>query len=226
MVDTPNQREPILNAPRAVSSLVGVLVGFHVILYYLLPDHYFSMVMIKLAYFPARYVHTEALLFDPIATLLSPVGYTLIHGSWLHLMVNCGMLLAFGSALARVVGDGYFYFVYCLGALAGAATMTAVDPQSITPVIGASGAVSALLGGVAALTLKYRHNHGGPFINQQRTITFIVFWLIINVVFGMVPGEYFGVNGRIAWEAHLAGFILGLALPFIVPPTRKHNPEN
>lgn len=224
-MEPPKKSEPILNAPKAVSSLVGLLVVFHLGLY-LLPDNYLGMVLLKLAYIPARYMNTDALLLDPIATLLSPIGYTLLHGGWMHLLVNSGMLLAFGSALARAVGDGYFYFVFVLGALAGAATMTAIDPHSIVPVIGASGAVSALLGGLAGIALKYRHNHGGPFINQQKTLTFIIFWLVINVVFGLVPGEYFGVNGRIAWEAHLGGFAIGLILPFILPPSVNQPSEN
>lgn len=225
MVDSPNQSEPILNAPRTVSSLVGLIVLVHIGLYFL-PDNYLGLILIKLAYIPARFTHTEALFVDPIATVVSPIGYTLLHGGWMHLLVNCGMLLAFGSALARVVGDGYFYFVFCLGALAGAATMTAVDPQSVSPVIGASAAVSALLGAVAGLALKYKLTHSGFFINQRRTITFILFWLLINVVFGLVPGEYFGVNGRIAWEAHLGGFFVGLILPFIVPPAKNQPPED
>lgn len=217
MVETPNNSEPILNAPGSVSGLVVLLFAIHIGLYFL-PENIQGLIFIKLAYIPLRFTQTDIFMLDPIGAILSPVGHSLLHGGWMHLFVNAGMLLAFGSVVARVASDGYFYFIYCLGALAGAATMTAIDPQSIAPMIGASGAVSALLGAIAGIALKFRGNPGGPFVNQQKTFSFIGFWLVINVVFGLVPGEYFGINGRIAWEAHIGGFAIGLILPFLAPP--------
>lgn len=221
MTDNVETKEPILNAPPAIRWLVGIIIAVHLIIL-LVPDEYVGMIYLKLAYIPARFAIPNALMQDPLATIMSPVGYTFLHGGWLHLFVNSAMLLAFGTALARITGDGYFFLIYCIGALAGIATVSALDPYSVAPVIGASASVSAALGGLCGLALRFRHKgfpiKDGPFLNPRTTLIFIGIWLALNVVFGLIPGVFLGVEGRIAWEAHLGGFVAGGLVTFFFPP--------
>ena len=141
---------------------------------------------------------------------LTPFSAALIHGSWLHLFVNMVVLLFVGSQVERVIGGSGLVFAYIAGALAAAAAQYVVEPQSIIPMVGASGAVSALFG-------LYALFYGAPkqVTQSQKLNRWIhVLWLMVTwVVLQWMAGVLAGGQGvLLATPAHIGGFIVGLLL--------------
>jgi membrane associated rhomboid family serine protease len=153
------------------------------------------------------------------------VTYALLHGSWTHLGLNCVWLVAFGSPVARRLGGARTFIFSAGAAVVGALAQWAWDPMSAAPVIGASAAVSGLMGGAA----RFVFSRGGLAMTAQdqtplaplfsvladpRVLTFIVVWLLTNLVFGLAAVDIGLSDAPVAWIAHIGGFVFGLlALP-------------
>lgn len=215
----PPPRQPILNAPRVVTWLVGVTIAAHALRVlatsgWLPPQDMVARGFFLLAFIPARYTAPASYEPELAAMLISPVSHALLHGGWLHLFVNMGFLLAFGSAVARRMGVAPFLGLYALAAAVGAFTFAAGSPYEITPLVGASGAVFGLLGAILRIALlPPRGGRPAPFpFNQRRTaLAFAGAYAVINLFMGLAP-RLFGAEGAIAWEAHLGGFAAGFLL--------------
>ena len=137
-----------------------------------------------------------------------------LHGSWPHVLMNSVAIVAFGPPAARLMGTGprgaaaFFAFYLLCGALAGLGFLAA-DPHDVNPVVGASGAVSGLLG--AASRLIEGHGQIGPIFGRT-VLGMAAAWAIVNVVLG-VSGLTPGAMGMpVAWQAHLAGYAAGVLL--------------
>jgi membrane associated rhomboid family serine protease len=149
-------------------------------------------------------------------TLLSAI---FVHADWLHLAGNLVFLLIFGLAAERRLGARRFLslFLAC-GAFAnliGAVTLG----SSGAPIIGASGAVSAIVG--AYLTLFPNAKLGivlplGLFLEFVRmpAAWLIAFWAILQVLFSFVGPAF----GAIAWWVHIAGFVAGIVYALLSRP--------
>ena len=134
-----------------------------------------------------------------------------LHGSFLHLVGNMWFLWIFGNNIEDIVGHYRFIVFYLLGGIAAALLQVLITADSTTPVIGASGAVSAILG---AYVLKFPRA-------RVRTLMFIfIFVTIINVpavafigiwFFLQVLNSLVGPLRGVAWFAHIGGFLFGLA---------------
>lgn len=137
-----------------------------------------------------------------------------LHGGWAHLLINSGFILAFGAPVARRMGEDALgaltfivFFLVCgvLGNLAYAA----LHPGGVEPLIGASGAGSGLM--AAASRLMTRERKLASFVSQPVMMlggAFVVLNLIVAVV-GWAPGAG---DAKVAWEAHLGGYLAGLVL--------------
>jgi membrane associated rhomboid family serine protease len=137
-----------------------------------------------------------------------------LHGGLGHLLINAVAALAFGAPVARLFGSGaggaalFFAFFLVCGALAGLA-FWAVQPHTAAPLVGASGAVSGLMG--AAARLVDRPGRVGPLVSRT-VLSFAGALVLINLVvaaLGFAPGAGAAV---VAWEAHLGGLAAGLLL--------------
>ncbi|RVU38661.1 rhomboid family intramembrane serine protease [Hwanghaeella grinnelliae] len=210
----PRAEPPIFNLPPIVTWVVAANVLVHVgrmFLSYPAQEWLFR----TFAYMPARYTGEGALAADPVAAIISPIGYTLLHADFMHLFMNMSFFMAFGSVVARRMGELKFLLLYALTAIAGVLTLQVLNSESTAIVIGASGAVSGMVGAVAAVALKPRPDRlppPRPFNDPRNAAVFIMVWIGLTVVVGVLPGALFGVEGRIAWESHLGGFILGFIL--------------
>lgn len=211
--------QPILNAPAAVRWTVGVTVVAHIVIFLIAGGWIGSpsgigMVLVKLAFVPARYTLPGEIAADPIAVILSPFGHALLHGGWAHLFMNMAFLLAFGSAVARRMSIVQFLVLYATGAAGGALCVFALAPDSVAPLIGASGAVSATVGAVVRIALTPSPDTlppPPPFHVRRTAIGFVLAFVAVNLISALLPG-LFGVEGSIAWEAHLGGFLVGYLL--------------
>ena len=103
---------------------------------------------LTLGFVPAR-VSGLGFPFGGVPVFLTPLTATLVHGGTLHLGFNLLMLVWCGLAVERVLRRGALVFLYVVGAYAAMAAQWASDPMGTGPVIGASGAISALIGAYA-----------------------------------------------------------------------------
>ena len=203
--------QPILNAPAAVSWIVLGIVGVHVLRFFLPHDLDYWLVE-TLAFDASAYTDPGVRAAKPLSMFFGPLGHTLLHADGLaHIGINMAMLLAFGSAIARRMGAGWFLALFLISAVAGAAGWLILNPWSPALVIGASGVVSGMMGAIARLGLARQPMPGGPlpFRDRRTALYFAGAWIVINFIFGVLGPEIFGLEGGIAWQAHLGGFIAG-----------------
>jgi membrane associated rhomboid family serine protease len=219
-------REPILNVPTAVVVAAGLMIAVQVVRG-LLPDEMDLTVLLTLAFIPARY--SGAALELPggyVTCVTSFVTYMVVHGGWVHLLVNLLWMLAFGSAVARRIGTRGFFEFSILCGVAGALTHLVLHWGTMAPVVGASAAISGQMAGALRFILFARRKPGqqmpdfarSPLANlattlrDYRILGFLVFWVAINAFFGLSSVSFGGASGNIAWEAHIGGFVCGLLI--------------
>lgn len=202
---------PIFNTSPMVGRLILACVIVHVVMV-LLPLPVAFELIERFAFVSARYTVAGAWQFDPIAYILGPITHLFLHGGFLHLILNMAMLLAFGTPMERRMSPLRFIGFYVLCGLAGAALWALFHPLAVIPLLGASGAISGMFGAVGRISLTGNPGHGMPFRNRKAALTFVILWLVFNFVFGVIGLTLFGVDGDIAWEAHLGGFIAGFFL--------------
>lgn len=143
------------------------------------------------------------------AAWLAPLLFSLfLHGSFAHLAFNVWFLWIFGPAVEEKFGRLKFLLFYLVGGLAATAAFFLFHPFSAGPVIGASGAIAAVLG--AALVLAPRGwvlSYVPPFwVFPVPAPLFLCVWFLTQVAgaLGMLGG-----GGGIAWMAHIGGFGFG-----------------
>jgi membrane associated rhomboid family serine protease len=149
-----------------------------------------------------------------------------LHGGLLHLGGNMLYLWIFGNNVEDTLGHGRFALFYLASGVVAAAAQTALSASSSIPVIGASGAVSGVLG--AYLLLFPRANVltlliVGFFVRVVRIPAVVVlgFWFVVQFASGLITWSG-GGSGEVAWFAHLGGFLSGMALLLLLRP---RNPE-
>ena len=160
------------------------------------------------------------------------LSYAFLHGSWAHVLINSVWLAAFGTPIARRCGAGRFFILSAGAAIGGAILYAVMNPFQVLPMIGASGAVSGLMAGASwfmfapatwhwegRLTQPHERPREtlGHMIRNRQVLIFLGIWFAANYVFAFV--QPLGVtDASIAWEAHLGGFLAGLALFPLVDP--------
>lgn len=162
-------------------------------------------------------------LLPPILTVVTSM---FLHGGLLHLGGNMLYLWIFGNNVEDTLGHGRFALFYLASGVVAAAAQTVLSASSSIPVIGASGAVSGVLG--AYLLLFPRANVltlliVGFFVRVVRIPAVVVlgFWFVIQFASGLITWSG-GRTGEVAWFAHLGGFLSGMALLLLLRP---RNPE-
>ena len=218
--------EPILNVPRSVTGVAVLLVAVQVVRG-LLPDELDLTVLLALAFIPARY--SGAALELPggyFTAVTSFVTYMVVHAGWVHLVVNLLWMLAFGSAVARRMGDVRFLGFSVLCGIAGAFTHLLFHYGDMAPVVGASAAISGQMAGALRFIFRAKRLPGqrapdflaAPLmslretLSDKRIVAFLLFWLALNAYFGLSSMRIAGQEGGIAWEAHIGGFLCGLLI--------------
>lgn len=215
-VEESRQREPVFNLPAIVLIAILACAGIHLLrVYGLTPDQDID-VLLRAAFIPIRY--TGGYKLDVYA-FTSPVTYSLLHGGLGHLAVNMIWLAAFGSPLANRLGAWRFLLFWIVTSLAAAGLHFALHPYDQSPLIGASGAISGMMGAAARFAFRIDRSAGhasfaGPVLpialvlRLRGVLMFLGVWMIINLVTGiysLVPN----MEGSIAWEAHIGGFLVG-----------------
>lgn len=154
--------------------------------------------------------------------------HALLHGDLLHLSMNCIWLAIFGSPVARRFGAGGFLLLLIGGAAAGALFHVAANRLDFVPMLGASGAVSAATGAAARFVFSLPFRPGAladdravrampalgltEMLRNRQALAFVVIWFASNWLFGSGLAPVPGADQSIAWQAHIGGFLAGMAL--------------
>ncbi len=144
----------------------------------------------------------------------SLISHQFLHGGWFHIIANMWFLWIFGDNVEDVMGPLRFVAFYLLCGLAAAFAQIASDPESLSPMVGASGAIGGVLGAYARL---YPHARIvtviflGFFFTTIAlpAIAMLGYWFFLQLA-GAAPGLK-GAGGVAFW-AHIGGFLAGLAL--------------
>lgn len=162
-----------------------------------------------MGFIPAR-LSGALLLPGAVPAVLTPWSSAVIHGSWIHLAINMVMLIIAGSQVERIIGGSGLVIAYVVGALTAAAAQFAVDPASPMPMVGASGAISALFGLYALFFGRPKQVVANQKINRAIHVAWLLAaWVVIQWMSGVLAG---GQGMLLATPAHIGGFVAGLLL--------------
>jgi membrane associated rhomboid family serine protease len=206
--------EPVYSSAKITASLIAV--NFAVFFYQLsLPAYALNQFVEQWGIVPDR-LHLESLITSMF-----------LHGGWMHILGNMLFLWVFGRNVEDLIGGGRFLMFYLLCGLAAALIQVVTNIYSPVPTIGASGAISGVMG---AYLVKFPRA-------RIVTLVFIIFFvttvdipsaLLLLFWFGMqflnglgslAQTDYTG--GGVAWFAHVGGFVAGMLLIRAFPQKRR-----
>lgn len=259
------ERQPIFNAPGIVLALVASFLALHAwresmtleasfrmlsdfafvpgrFTFAINPDELLRRIQDALADMsPAEAAASRYLLGDGGAKPWTLVTYAFLHGNWSHALLNSMWLMVFGSAVARRFGAPRFLGLMVVSAIGAALVHYVTHRFDLTPIVGASGAVSGAMGAA----VRFVFQPGAPLgptlafgrdsdayaqsapplrvvMSDRRVFGFVAAWFVLNFVFGANAVALGASDSPVAWEAHVGGFLVGLVLfPFFDPRRRS-----
>ena len=252
----PGRREPAINMPAPVLVAIAVLALIHLVRGFL-PDETDAELLLRGGFIPlgwslrlgitdvaaaleeARAVTDPELAAFRVALVhyLSAQGgsgpesiltHAVLHGSWLHVGLNCIWLAAFGTPVVRRAGTLRSLVLAVATAIGGALVYWASGPTSPQVMIGASGIVSGFMG--AAVTFVFHRGHDEAvdagrwpaFLRDRNALAFLAVWFVTNAFAGLLASPLgVAAGGGIAWQAHIGGLLAGLALFPLLDPLRS-----
>ena len=215
-------RGPVTNALVVVNLVVAVIL--------LVPDWWNYAVMAG-GLFPIRFSNVTVSFPGVgflVPTYLTPLSAAFLHGGVMHVVTNMLMLLLIGKMVERVLGGGAYLALYLVSAYAAAATEWLASfmawPMSVdmmAPAIGASGAISGIIGAYVLLFPNNKPKAWGPIpAAYARPLHLSLAWAGLNLALGFVGP---GIGIKIAIWSHIGGFVAGmlLARPLLLWRYRK-----
>jgi len=171
---------------------------------------------------PVEISQGQLLIQHPVPVYGTILTSMFVHGGLFHLAGNMLYLWIFGDNVEDRLGRFRFLLFYLLSGLAAAAAQILSDPHSQIPMVGASGAISGVLG---AYLLLYPHARVvtlvffGWFVRviEIRALIVLGFWIVVQLASGLLT---WGAQvGGVAWFAHIGGFVAGLVM--VIPLRRR-----
>lgn len=164
------------------------------------------------------------------------ITYAFLHGSWAHVLINSIWLAAFGTPIARRCGGPRLLILAGASAVGGALLYAYVNPLQILPMIGASAAVSGMMAAASWFMFaparwlpegrvsephERQRESLSRIVRNRQVLIFLGVWFAANYVFAFVQ-PFGATDASIAWEAHIGGFLVGLALFPLLDPLPVH----
>ena len=149
-----------------------------------------------------------------IPAWLSVFTSMFMHGDWLHLISNMLYLWIFGNNVEDAMGHVRFIMFYLLCGVAAALAQALPDPASQIPMVGASGAISGILGAYLLLYPRAQILVAIPlgvifFTQRIAAVWVLLFWFVMQLISSVYADNE---QGGVAFGAHIGGFIAGMAL--------------
>ena len=224
---------PTLHTPWMTYLLIGLTVGAWVLLQGAgLQEVQLAVSVCNLGLVPAELMHTRPIGFgvplgnglqcvvdaEPV-NWLTPITSMFLHGSWGHLLGNMLFLWVFGNNIEDSMGPWRFLGFYLICGLMAVGVHIASDPGSPVPTVGASGAISGIMGAYLMLYPRARVNILFFFLVFIRVVPVpawatLLWWFGWQVIAGLpqLSSMRPDVSGGVAVWAHIGGFVAGLVL--------------
>lgn len=215
-------RQPIFQAPAIVLWLIGALAAAHGARNFVGAPHAQYLVyeygLVPACYSREFFANCLAGIGTTWERIVPFISYMALHSDITHLVINCLWLLAFGPIVARRFGAALFLIFFVLCGVAGAALYIALNWGSAVPVVGASGAISGLMGAairmmpgrIAPWMVGANEVPLQPILSRP-ILMFSAVWMVINMLAAVIDLGG-GTSGLVAWQAHLGGYLAGLFL--------------
>jgi len=208
--ENPPSRLPVLNL---ILIIANVAIFFTL---YLFGGNYYEIIL-KYGLIPGDFVNGH---FERFYTFFTSM---FLHGNFLHLFGNMVYLYIFGDNVEDALGSGRYLIFYLICGIAAGIThiLSLTNPNEYSiPTIGASGAISGVLGAYLVLYPRARIItlvfYGWIFLTAVPAIFFLGFWFLMQWLYAV-----YNIGGGIAYWAHIGGFIAGMALAPIFRKERK-----
>jgi membrane associated rhomboid family serine protease len=151
-----------------------------------------------------------------VPTFARFITYMYLHGTWWHLLSNLLFLWIFADNVEDAMGPVKYVLFYLLCGTFAALAETWATPQSVNPIIGASGGVSGVLGAYLLLHPKAEVSIAVPIVIVVQIVRLpawvvLLSWFLLQVVLDLYGSSEY----NIAFKAHIAGFIAGMVLAFV-----------
>ncbi|MFN0093191.1 MAG: rhomboid family intramembrane serine protease [Dehalococcoidia bacterium] len=164
-----------------------------------------------------------------LEVLLSILTSTFLHAGWIHLIGNMLFLWVFGDNVEDRLGHLRYLVFYLAGGVVAALAQGLVEPSSVVPVVGASGAVAAVLGAYLVLYPKARVTVLVPLLLflplPVPGVVMIGLWFVQNLLSGVASLSPAAPNSGVAFFAHIGGFVFGALLVWLFALGRPRRAE-
>lgn len=203
--------DTIPSRTRPIVTVGLILANAAVFLYQLtLPEAALERFLHHFAFFPAHFLQAPLLSWERWQPVLTSM---FLHGGFMHIVGNMWYLWLFGDNVEDAMGHGRFLFFYLICGIAAALTHALTNPTSVIPTVGASGAISGVMG---AYMLFFPHSRIitlVPLFLTWMTLAipayiFLGFWALLQLYNGMLLSA--DNMGGVAWWAHAGGFVAGM----------------
>jgi membrane associated rhomboid family serine protease len=193
-------REPAFNAPWPVLAIAATILLAYLVQSSLGPSNPMvgAMALVPAELGPGRW--------------WTPLTVVLVHGGWVHAGLNALGALAFGTPVARWFGPGgagRFLLFYGVCAIAASIGYVALHQGQAAPLVGASGAISGLMG--ASARLLDRPGRLAP-LGARTVLAMTLAWIAVNGLLALGWIDVGQGGAPVAWDAHLIGYATGLLL--------------
>jgi membrane associated rhomboid family serine protease len=208
--------EPALSRPWVTYTLI--VLNVWVFLYEILLGPELEAFVRTWGFIPARYflmaeLYPEAWLprYLPLVTSM------FLHGGWAHLIGNMLYLRIFGDNVEDRVGHLRYLGLYLATGVAAALAQAYLSPDSTLPTVGASGAISGVLGAFLVMFPRARVMTLLPLllffpVIEVPAAVYLGLWFLMQVLNATVALAVMGDSGGVAWWAHVGGFVAGMTL--------------
>jgi len=149
-----------------------------------------------------------------------------MHGGWVHLLGNMWFLWIFGNNIEDAMGHVRFLVFYLICGVAAAATQVAMQPHSAVPMVGASGAISGVLGAYLLLYPRVRVHtlvFLGFFVTTIALPAYLMlgYWILLQLLSSVPALTGPEGGGGVAFFAHIGGFVAGMVLVHLFARTEN-----
>ncbi len=218
---------PTLGTPVVTVALIGLNVAAWLLVQGMGAEPYLSKSVCELGLIPGEFLgrippgysipisESTACVVEGDRAWYTPVTSMFLHGGWFHLIGNMWFLWLFGNNVEDSMGHLRYLGFYLLSGVAAAAAQTLVTPGSALPMVGASGAISGVMGAYIVLYPRVRvHMLIVLFVFITRIVVpaylMLGYWFLLQVLGGLPTlGDE---RGGVAFWAHAGGFIAGAIL--------------